>query len=205
MDGIFFYWFSWMFWLYCTFIMEKGKRRTRLSLTILFLIISVQYSITFLGFSFHLAFITCLFIGYGLIGTFQRTQKLFVFIVCLMCTLLYVSFHLFGIYDPVIIMFHQSWMIGMMIALLVIALIKKNSVRLATVLIGTGHGDLILSLVMKDMFVNMNIGSLLYFDILSIAILLITCWSVLEYVVKRLELYVNRYNENVSRLKDFSG
>ncbi len=195
MEGIFYYWFFWGFWIYITFIMKKGKNRTFLSFLVLGLIVLAHLKVVLFDITLTIAFILSLFIAYYIVAIQSVSMKFYLFVICLMVTLIYVGFELFQLYDPVIIMFHSSWMSGIFIAIIVLSSIRDLKFRIISTFIGASHGDLIFSLFLRRIYVDKTVGSVVFFEVIAITVLLLLMWTMLERAIAFIGIRVKQLDE----------
>ncbi|WP_078553258.1 hypothetical protein [Bacillus alkalicellulosilyticus] len=197
MVGIYFYWFIWMFWIGTTFFMEKGKTRTLLSMLLLVVICTATLKVPVLAYDVSVAFLLCLGIGYAIIALGNKAwRQLYLLIVSLIIALVGISFHLFELYDPIIILFHRSWMLGIIYTLLVIALVSNHQQRLSILVVGACQGELMTSLFMDTIYVNRTIGDLAFFEIMMITVMFLVIWQGLENASDKLSKFLSSRVKN---------
>jgi hypothetical protein len=180
-DGLMFYWISWCYWIFLTFILNKqNPYRLRLSAFMLTLIILANYHFTLLGFDLYIGGLFLLFISYA--STYKEKIKTitYFFICSFIVTIAYVAFHLFEISDPVWIIFNKDWMMGIFICYLSILLQKKLKDRLLMVASGTMQGEILYSYILKKFDFPYSVGTLSYLDAFALASILLVGWSILE-------------------------
>ncbi|UOE92356.1 hypothetical protein [Alkalihalobacillus sp. LMS39] len=180
MEGALFYWFCWMFWIGVYFFMEKGKKRTTYSILILFLLIFASLEIEVFGHSISVGFIFCLLIGYVLLTTVRLRSQLYFLVVSLIVAFAGISFQLFEIFDPVIILFDRSWMLGLLYAALVLALVSNRKKRVPVFIVGACQGELVMTNFLQTIYVEQTIGHLQFFDALFVTLFLLILWYFLE-------------------------
>ncbi|MCD8501110.1 MAG: hypothetical protein LRY71_04785 [Bacillaceae bacterium] len=108
----------------------------------------------------------------------------------LLCTLVYVSFRLFQLYDPVWVMKHPTVKLAIILFLLTTFLVKSYKNRMALIFIVTSQSEIIYSLYIKDRLGSITIDSLEAFDVVAITIFFSIAWYGFEQLVVWLEKLV---------------
>jgi hypothetical protein len=193
MEGIFFFWLSWIGWVISTFFMKKDNKRLIISAALLIVIIGSPYEVTVLSYPINVSFLLLIVISYAVIS--QQTKKrtiLYLFISSHILATANVAFHLFGMFDPVWIIFDRMWMLAGMMAYLTLLLIKNVWLRLATVCAGFGQGGLMYMLILDRYNFPIEVGSLSYFDVVAQTLMIITVWGLIENGATMLEAHMQR-------------
>ncbi|WP_026673026.1 YphA family membrane protein [Alkalihalobacterium bogoriense] len=184
MEGALFYWFCWMFWIGVYFFMEKGKKRTTYSVLILCLLILASLEIQVFGHSISVGFILCLLIGYVLLTSVRLRNQFYFLVVSLILAFAGISFQLFEIFDPVIILFDRSWMLGLLYSALVLALVSDRTKRIPVFIVGACQGEIVITHFLQTIYVEQTIGHLLFFDAFVVTIFLLFIWYSFEVLTE---------------------
>lgn len=201
MEGTIFYWFSWMAWIYITFSLRRDHQyRLQLAIALLGIIICSAYSIPFYSLHINMAFICLLFIVYyGLIGLASK-QLLFMLISSSIVSLIYGSFQLLELFDPVWILFKKEWMLSFILFYTTILLHRNLQLRVYLLLSGVIQGEILYSLVLNSKHFQREIGALQFLDICSISLMSLLCWGMFEKIVYILESYFESNRKEKQRI-----
>lgn len=192
MEGIFFYWLLWIGWIYVTFLMEKTKLRWLLSLTILISIIISNKDIMLFSISINGAILFTLILSYYIISKKIFSKILYYLCTCMILTACFVTFKLFELFDPVWVMFHPTFKLSFILVILVIMLVKEQLLRLATIIIAVGQGEIIYTLFLNSIVTYLGIGSMQSLDIIALTMSFSLIWYSFENFVKWLNSYVKQ-------------
>lgn len=157
--------------------------RTVISFIVLLTIICSNLSFEIVGTKVSLAFL--LLLVFCLLSiTNKRGLILYYYTVCsLIISIGYVGFHLFGLFDPVWLIFDRKWMLAFAILYLTLMLIKNSYDRISIAAIGICNGELIYSFILDRFMFPFEIGTLQFLDVFAMLIVLIVIWNVLERLV----------------------
>ncbi|RAK22176.1 hypothetical protein B0I26_102165 [Anoxybacillus vitaminiphilus] len=180
MDGIYFYWFSWMLWVIYTFLMKKDKVRILFAVTLLMLIALSIYEISIGPFQLTLSYLFILFMAFYFAAMRSRWQFIYMLIGSMIVTLAYVSFQLFALFDPIWVFLDRTWMLAVILTIIVILLYGGFYSRLLCFIIGSCQGDFLYAVILKRFSFPHVIGSLAFFDMLLLSWSLMFGWFVLE-------------------------
>lgn len=181
MEGNMFYWISWMYWIFFTFILDKqNPNRLKLSASILVIIILSEVHFKVLSFDVYLSGLCILTASYFLISREKRSSVFYYFICSFIITISYVTFHLFEVFDPIWIIFKDDWMIAICIS--VLSLLLKNNLkgRLLIVISGTMQGEVLYAYILNQYSFPYPIGASSYLDVCLLTTAILTVWSCLE-------------------------
>lgn len=188
MEGIWFYWVTWMGWIVVTFFLKKGELRFKLALFILLYIISAHYVFSFHEINISLGFLILLGMSYVLVSGLPN-HKLFYFFICsVILSFSYVSFFLFKLFDPVWVIINPAFMLAFILMYLVIILVKDIKTRVNLFLFGSCHGELLYGLIMNYFTFPHIVGYLSFFDAVAIGLVFMTFW----YGFERISAYINQ-------------
>jgi hypothetical protein len=191
-EGIYFYWFSWIGWVITTFLMKKSRVRTALSIFILLVIIVSNSTYQITGLSIHASFIL-LFLFSLLVMTKASGLRVLYYLICsLIISIGYVCFHLFELFDPIWLIFDRKWMLSFVILYLILMLVKDTYHRIAVAMIGVLNGELLYSLILKKFFSEIVIGDFIFLDSFAFIIFFIFLWNSFEKIALFFEANFNK-------------
>ena len=192
MEGIFFFWFAWIGWVWTVFMMDRSTLRTRLSVYLLMLMIASPYELPAGRFSIN-ASALILICGY-IIETshLKKREFLHVFTASFIVMLGYMSFLLFELFDPVWLIFDRQWLIPLCVFTLA-ALIEKEPLRIyASIAGGMLQGEFVFSFVIDRISSSYTVASYHFLDVLSGAILLAGIWAGIQQLAASAGRHVNQ-------------
>lgn len=191
-EGIYFYWFSWIGWVVTTFFMNKGKDRIALSFFILLMIMVSDRTYHINGYSVHASFVLLFFFSLVMM-TKIKGLLLFYYLICsLIISIGYVCFHLFELFDPIWLIIDRKWMLSFVILYLILMLVKDAYHRLAVALIGVSNGELLYSLILTKFFREIEIGNFVFLDALAFIIFFILIWNSFEKIAQSFEANIHK-------------
>ncbi len=192
MEGIYFYWFSWIGWVITTFFMKKGKVRTAISFFMLFMIFVSDNTYHLTEYSIHAPFILIFIFSLVFMTKTKGLMQLYYLICSLIISIGYVCFHLFELFDPVWLIFDRKWMLSFVILYLILMLVKDPNHRLAVALIGICNGELLYSMILTKFFREIEIGNFVFLDALAFNILFILIWNSFEKIAQSFEANIHK-------------
>ncbi|MBM4762138.1 hypothetical protein [Bacillus sp. B15-48] len=196
MEGIIFYWFAWIGWIWFTFIMNKtNNARFSLSIWVLVLIISSPYKVVILEIEVYMnAFILWLFF---IFSTFRLSNRVFfsVFFSSFITMLGYVSFLLFELFDPVWVVFDRKWMIAISGILLSSILQSNLYLRSITLVSGMLLGEFLFSVLLNRLGSSYPVASPAFMDILAITAMTMAVWLGINYFAQVTGSYIYQGKE----------
>jgi hypothetical protein len=192
MEGIYFYWFAWIGWIYITFLMDKTRFRLLTSFVLLFSIILSNKEIPLFSLTVNGAILFYLFASYIIVAQKKWSKILYYLCISLILTSSYVAFRLFQLFDPVWVMFHPTFKLSLILLFLTLILIKEQKLRIALVVITVTQGEIVYTLFLNSLVAQFGIGRLESLDIIAITISLSFLWYGFENFVKWLDTYVKQ-------------
>lgn len=180
MEGIYFYWFLWIGWVYSTFIMAKSNLRTAISFVILLLIITGNYTLQLADYSVRVNFLLLFFISLILMSKSKGFVLLYHFLCSFIISIGFVVFHLFELFDPVWLIIDQKWMLGIILLYLVLMLVKGLYYRISIGIISICNGEILYSFIMNKFSFPVEVGDFSFLDQWAIFMVLIVLWSLVE-------------------------
>ncbi|WP_047985322.1 YphA family membrane protein [Ornithinibacillus californiensis] len=195
MDGLYFYWFGWAFWIIVTFIMPKNNYRTVIAIWIL---LTISTSNIYLGIGFFdisIAYLTTLIGGFALLSTLkQKGLQIFSAITIMIG---YSSLLIWEVNAPVWIFMPRLFIMPVVCVLLVSIIASKFENRLANSIIGICGGELLYCLLLSNYSFTKAIGNLMFLDTLSIIIFLVVIIEAIQVGKKRtLIFFLKKSNSN---------
>jgi hypothetical protein len=196
MDGTYFYWIAWFFWILTTFFMKKSKERYLFTVIILLLIIFsnkvIVLDIFRINASLGITLLSC-YVFLALFTEKNNYKKVVYLLVCtLTITTAYVSFHLFELFDPIWVVFNRTIMLVFCLVYLTLLLIKDRKKRVLCMMIGACQGELLYAFILKNFPFEYEIGALSFLDVMALSVFTIFIWSALEYTIKYFDTYFEK-------------
>lgn len=183
MEGLYFYWWAWVVWIYATFLQKKSKTRTRLAATMLLFICGSIYKINIASFSITYSF---LFLFLFSLAAARRQMSGSLLFSALAVAFFSASVRLLAIADPIVVWADERWLLAIGTTLLVLFIERKTTARMLAAAIGSCQGDVVYAVSVRDVF-SSPIGSLFFFDALALTGALLFGWSVLEHIPQSID------------------
>ncbi|WLR43750.1 hypothetical protein LC087_06365 [Bacillus carboniphilus] len=185
MENWFSYFVLWSSWIIVTFLLDKTKARFFLGLFILSLILILPYSFQMRVVHIGFLWLCMSAIGLFLFVRFGRSQlylNVFMTFILLCC---YTSIRLLQLYDPVwFIYMNQHWTTSVLYSVLCIYLVSSYRERMVLFINGLVYGELLYWIVLSVYFRPIYIGDTTFIYISAISLLIISCWSFLDWCLK---------------------
>lgn len=194
-EGIMFYWLFWIFWVLSTFFMRRDDKRWKISLWLLLAIIFSLQSIMIFGFEISLTALFMLLSTYMIFSNQNKRTGTYLFITSFIVMLAYVAFHLFELIDPVWLVIDRKWLLSMLLFYLIVSLHKSIMFRFLSLFIGSIHGDILLSIILKQFSIGYSVGTLSFMDVLALSFAFLI---VLEGM-NRLSLHFEQYFQQIEK------
>lgn len=177
LDGIFFYWFTWIGWAYCSFLMKASRRRTMYSIMLLMMMILQGFTLRAGNLLLHFSFVFLLMCGFVFAFRLDFKRMLsFVFCSCLVA-LAYNAMLLFSMYDPVWMVVEVKWLLSGVLFLLSLFLMRETSLRPFMLGAGMAVGETVYHFIIKKLTLALELGSLTFFDVLTLSVALCFVWE----------------------------
>lgn len=196
MEGFYYYWLLWMLWVWITFFQSNRFYRI-LSVIILLSFVFSLSSITIYQFKIYFPTVIFLISSFYFIGNEGKKRAIFFLVSSFIIMMVYGSFHLFTLYEPVWLLFDGKWMLAILIVYCSTILGKKHSDRLIMIVCGMGYGDLLYSVVLHRIGIYYPVGSLAFLDTIAISITLLTA----IHSVKQLSHYLEQLLKQTEKEK----
>lgn len=179
-EGIYFYWISWLGWIITTFFMRKCRERTVLSFVILMVIAVSDFTFQAENVTLRTAFLILLLFSFVLMAKTKGLSLLYYLISSLIISIGYGCFHLFELFDPVWLILDRKWMLAFIVLYLTLMLAKDYYYRMTIAIIGFCNGELLYSLILNKFSFAVELGDFPFLDALAVSLLLLSFWSLLE-------------------------
>ncbi|WP_027408594.1 hypothetical protein [Anoxybacteroides tepidamans] len=197
MEGAYFYWCAWVCWIYATFLMKKTKKRTVLAAFMLVTIILSVHAVAIGPFSVMLSFLFVFFVSYCFIVQRSGWKFVYAFISMMAIAFVYASLQMFALIDPVWVWADQTWMLAILLMILCLMLGSNLSERLLYAAVGSCQGEIVYALAVKQIPLPYTVGSLSFFDLLSLLCACLIVWSIFE----NLSIYADAIQKQMKRNK----
>jgi hypothetical protein len=195
MDGLYFYWFGWAFWIIVTFIMPKNKYRTVIAIWILLTISSSSIYLRTVFFDISIAYLTTLLGGFALLSTLKRKGLQIFSAITIMVG--YSSLLIWEVNAPVWIFMPRLFIIPVVCVLLVSIITSKFESRLTISIIGICSGELLYCLLLSSYTFTRAVGNLMFLDTLSVILFLVVIIEAIQVGKKRtLIFFLKKSNSN---------
>ncbi len=192
MEGVLFYWISWMAWVCSTFLMKKNKERLFLSILFLVTIILSPYYVGVGDIKINYSIFPILFFCIKEISKRPKKQVFYMLICILTISLAYCSFLMFELYDPVWLFFNRNLMLGAALIYVTLMLLKDFRLRLVGLLVGAIQGDILYGIIINKVNFSYEIGSFVFLDVIAISFCFIFVWSSLEILLHHVDVLVQK-------------
>lgn len=201
MEGLIFYWISWMVWIMATFFMARtNKYRFLLSAWVLCLMIMSPLKVNILNFEIGIAVLFLLASLYVFAGRLKKLSKLYFLFCTFILMMAYVTFHLFELFDPVWVIFSREWMLSVLMVYMAVLLQKNRMLRLPLILLGGIQGEFLYAFILKSFSFPYTIGSLAFLDIMAISISISSLWIAVHWTVKYIEANFKHFEREKQKL-----
>lgn len=193
--GLFFYWFSWMLWIFVTFFMKKNKQRTILSYLILILIIFSNIDLMIGSYQVSLSFLILL-MGCLLMYT-KLSRQLYHLFIAFTIMIGYAAILLWINHTPLWLFIHELILIPFFCSLLVLMLTKSLLNRISTGIFGMLVGEIFYHLILSSYGFYQSIGDLIFFDYLFVTLILLIIIHMIQICVNKLYSLLHDYQQKL--------
>lgn len=173
MEGVYFYFFSWLGWIFVTFFMKKNTMRLVCATVLLFTIMISQTVITFGEFRIWIGAFFLLFIGIIGISRLSMWTKLYYAVCSTIVGMVYAIVYLIELYDPIWIIINHTWFLSILLAYISYVLIRLPAERIFVLCMGAVQGEILITAVLKPYGFHNEFGSLLFLDAIACAVFLL--------------------------------
>lgn len=188
MDGIIFYWFSWIFGVIVLFFMTKNQRRTFFSYWIFASLILANQYITFGTFTMSLGYILIFFGAFLNLTSFTRPFYH-----------LFISFIIMIGYSGVLLLEKSApvWMVGpryliipVLGAYIISLLSKEYYPRLMAAIVGLCSGDFLYNVIVGNYRLTRTLGELSFMDIMLMTTFLLFIEHLYQRMKQRVKFFL---------------
>ncbi|WP_142339975.1 YphA family membrane protein [Bacillus cereus] len=197
MDGSTFYFVAWIGWIIVTFFMKKDSIRWKLGACILIFIIFSPLHVTIVSFTVSVnALLLCIisFIG---ITLYSIWQKLYGLLSALIIAMLYTSFYLLEVYDPIWIVVDRLFLLSSVLVYASVLLNGDRILRLCSLYIGMLQGELLVTLIFRKLHFPYDYGSLAFFDIVAVS----TFFMAILFWIAKASVYMEQVKKKTRKRK----
>ncbi len=165
MDGVFVFWFGWMFWIVVHFFWEKTRRRFLTSFFLLFFLSTISYTYDWNGLAMSVAFLPFVFYLCAVIRRYSVLKLTGYLLMSWAIGAAYSAFQLMIIFDPVIVLLDERLLSAALVSILPIFLMKSLKERFHLAVFGLVQGELVVALAKNHfLYAQHVLGSLSFYD-----------------------------------------
>ncbi|RFU68509.1 hypothetical protein D0469_12290 [Peribacillus saganii] len=188
MDGLFFYWLSWIAVIILLFFTSKSWRfRFPLLIHLFVLMVVARYQINASELSINLSVIY-IFIAVFIHIRRLRFMQLAGFVVSVFtASMAYCCFQLYSILDPVWLLFDKSWLLAISLNYLSLLLFSAKSIRVVGLMAGMALGDIMTAILLSKVSMPYSAGSFSWLDDAALSLGLATAGIMLGYASRLLQ------------------
>lgn len=195
MDGSTFYFVAWIGWIVVTFFMKKEPIRWKISVCILIFIICSPLNVTIASFTVSVNALLLCVISFVGITLYSIWKKLYALLSALIIAMLYTSFHLLEVYDPIWIVVDRLLLLSGALVYASILLYGDRILRLCTLYIGMLQGELLVTLIFHKLHFPYEYGSLAFFDVVAVSTLFM---AILLWITK-VSVYMEQFKRKTRK------
>ncbi|WP_078380163.1 YphA family membrane protein [Sutcliffiella halmapala] len=191
-EGLYFYFLSWVSWIVVMFFFAKSTQRFLLSICLLLVIAGSNSYISIVDFQVSVSYIVLASTAVILLVKILKKQYLLHYFSICTIALAYVCFKLFEIFDPIWIIFNRTWMLSFILLYLALLLFKSSENRYAFLLAGLILGELLAIFVLNNVFQYSVIGSFEFLDVFAMSFAGLSMWVVFESITVYLDSIIQK-------------
>ncbi|WP_096153741.1 MULTISPECIES: YphA family membrane protein [Bacillus] len=193
MEGHLFYYLAWVGWIIVFFFFSDKKLRFLLSSVILLLIICSHFYINVLEFRWNLAYFVLLVATFFFLSKVTRKNSVYMYFASTSISLVYVTFIIFEIFDPVFIFLGREWMLTFIILYMCFMLFKEKEQRYIGVLTGLLQGELLAAFIIYSVFGYNMVAELPFWEIVTLSIAGLSIWVLFEKTTAYLNSLIQKH------------
>lgn len=194
-EGIYFYWISWIFWVVVTFFMSKSLKRTFFSFWIL---LAITLTNIYLNVSFtevSLAFIIILLGGFVLFT--RLPYRIFHLFATFTLMVGYSGFLIWESQAPVWLFMPRLILLPILLIILICILTTEFYHRLAIAIIGISCGEFLFGFLLSSYYIPHLVGEKTFFDLLVIVLFLLFIIELINRLKKKLVQNMQIYRQSL--------
>ncbi|ASB88689.1 hypothetical protein OZL92_04355 [Bacillus sonorensis] len=199
MEEFYYYWSMWFLWVLTTFILEKNRTRFFASAFILLNIILSMYQVRFILLlnGAYLLFYAGAYLLGGYAALHRSIKRL---LLHLSMVSAYGFLFLFALYDPVWFILKPEWLIIILFVIMTLTFEKSFINRLALMVLGMCHGELLYSLIIRKFHEGLVAGGYSWLSMCSAGIVLLYGVSQYERLVQQIHQKWKRLNKGATKM-----
>lgn len=190
-EGSYFYFLAWMGWIIATFFLKKDTFRLCVSAAILLFISCSQTVISISSFTISVNALLLGGISFVGITVYSVWKKIYTLLCALIIAMLYTSFSLIELYDPIWIVINRTWMLSGILVYISILLHRDRLLRIWGLYVGALQGELFVAFVLKSFNFPYQLGSLQFFNMIAVS----TMFFSLLYSVGKIMTYTGQFKQ----------
>ncbi|MBY7143478.1 hypothetical protein KFZ56_10555 [Virgibacillus sp. NKC19-3] len=194
-NGLLFYWFSWILWIVVTFFMKKSKRRTILACWILVTILSSSLSIEMQNQQISVAFL--LLVGGSFILLIQLPRVVYHLFASFTIMIGYAAILFWEKSAPIWMIAPRVILISFILGLLITILTKGLYNQLSIGLLGLTCGEMINGLMLSSYGFRITIGEMQFFDLLLFILVILVFLEMLHKGKDKLYVVLQNHKQTV--------
>lgn len=200
MEGGYFYWLFWIFFIISAFFIDDRKWRFRFSAFALMAIICSISSVEILSLECSFTGLFFLLTSYFYISGQTRKMIYYFLITSITVMFAYGSFCLFSLYEPAWLFIDGKWLLSILIVCLLMLLHGSFFHRIAAMLSGTIQGELLYASILKKLSISYPAGSLQYLDSIALMIAFLAAAEGIKRFSYYLEQHMNAHGKEKQKL-----
>lgn len=199
-SGLLFYWFSWILWVYVTFIMKKCKGRTLLAIWILLILSGSTMYVTMLGYQITMSY---LFLAIGSLIMIAKSRHLYFHLFSsLTIMILYMAMMVWENYFPIWMIVSKAYISPLIIVLVIVFISKGLYNRVSIALLGISTGELMYSFILSSYAIRAPIGDHVFFDSVLIILFIFIGVEVTQIVRVKIRSILHIYKRSFRILSE---
>lgn len=191
LEGSYFYFLAWMGWIVTTFFLKKDKVRLGLSAVILLFIICSQTVISFASITISLNALLLGGMSFIGIAAYSVWKKVYTLLCALIIAMLYASFSLIELYDPIWIVIDRTWMLSGILVYTSVLLHRDRLLRIWGLYAGALQGELFVAFILKTFNFPYQLGNLQFFNMIAVS----TMFCSLLYGIGKIMTYTEQFKK----------
>ena len=197
MEGSTFYFVAWIGWIVVTFFMKKDSIRWKISACILIFIICSPLHVTIASFTVSVNAILLSGIAFIGITLYSIWKKLYSLLSALIIAMLYTSFHLLEVYDPIWIVVDRLFLLSSALVYASVLLHEDRILRLCSLYIGMLQGELFVTIIFRKLHFPYDYGSLAFFDSVAVS----TFFMAILFWIAKASVYMEQFKRKTRKRK----
>lgn len=190
MEGIFYYWVMWGFWIITTFWMKKNNVRFWFSFFILSNIAVSHLYWQLKDFSFNFSYL--LFLIFGMMMMNQTKHYIFSVFSVLTISFAYAAIKLVYVYDPVLFWIDIQIVSAIMTCWLSLLLGRKKKQSFAYLLTGLCYGEALFWFIISSIYKPVTVGGFPFLETIVLSNAFLFLWELLKGITNFLEQLVEK-------------